>query len=250
MEVLGRCSECPGSPLNRISFLRDDHVFLQGAFDHPTTKFIVFKDLSPLIDSPTEIHFVKYDVIKSLIPANPYKKDEKGMLESFNSGEALPGLVFLGLDESHKDGYQYKNYTGAPHFAIDVTPRAPYEEAATEVNKKFDDAGLGFVVGMRAMHFTADVGKLADSVPIVIGILIGLQPPYTQWDAIILTGTSGTHIAEHVDTEPSPSMAAQSESVLPRTQRRRLRKDRPVRHAPLCRTSPSLEQIPLSSWQS
>ena len=190
--------------MNRISFLREDHVFLQGAFDHPATKFIVFKDLSPLIDSPTEIHFVKYDVIKSLIPSNPYQKSEKETLESFDSGEALPGLVFLGLDERDKNGYQYKNYTGAPHFAIDVTPRAPYEDAATEVNKKFDDAGLGFVVGMRAMHFSADIGKLLDSFRLVIRVLINLQPLYMRWDAIISTGTFETPIAEHVDTEHCP----------------------------------------------
>ena len=55
------------SPLNRVSFLREDHDFIAGAFDHPSTKFLAFKNLSPLIDSPTEIHYLKYEDIKKVL---------------------------------------------------------------------------------------------------------------------------------------------------------------------------------------
>ena len=92
------------------------------------------------------------------MPSNPYSKTEKEAVGDFDSTKLLPGLVFLGLDETDKDGYQFKNYTGAPRFAVDVTPREPYEQAAKEVVDKFEGAGLGFVVGMRAMQFKADIG--------------------------------------------------------------------------------------------
>ncbi|KAJ9661667.1 NADH pyrophosphatase [Neophaeococcomyces mojaviensis] len=144
------------SPLNRVSFLREDHDFIAGAFAHPSTKFIAFKNLSPLIDSPTEIHLVTYDDIKAIVPENPFAKTEKQMLDEFDSRIVTPQLVFLGLDESDKNGYSYKNYTGAPHFAIDVTPKKQYEEAANKIIQKWTDSNLKFVEGMRAMNFPAN----------------------------------------------------------------------------------------------
>lgn len=145
------------SPLNRVSFLREDHDFIAGAFDHPSTVFIAFKNLSPLIDSPTEIHYLKYDDIKPILSENPFKKSEKELVGSFDSRVAVPQLVFLGLDESVKDGYTFKNYTGAPHFAVDVTPKKQYTEAAEQLSQKWLDGGLKFVEGMRAMNFPADI---------------------------------------------------------------------------------------------
>lgn len=145
------------SPLNRVSFLRDDHGFLAGAFSHPTTKFMAFKNLSPLIDSPTEIHYLSYDDIKTIVPENPFAKTEKEITESFDSRVATPQLVFLGLDEADKNGYSFKNYTGAPHFAIDVTPQKNYKDAAQKLNDNWTSSGLSFVEGMRAMNFPAYV---------------------------------------------------------------------------------------------
>lgn len=147
--------------MNRLSFLRDHHPFLAGAFEHPTTKFLVFKELSPLIDSPTKLHYVAYKDIEPLIPSNPYSKSEQEMLAEFDSRKALPGLIFLGIDESDSSGYTYKNFTGAPYFAIDVTPKEPYEQRAKDVVAKFESAGLGFSQGMRAMHFPPGEGKFS-----------------------------------------------------------------------------------------
>lgn len=145
------------SPLNRVSFLREDYEFLAGAFSHPTTKFLPYRNLSPLIDSPTEIHFVSYDEIKILVPENPFAKTEKETVDSFDSRVAVPQLVFLGLDESDKNGYTFKNHTGAPHFAIDVTPKKQYEEEANKVCDGWISSGLKFVEGMRAMNFPASI---------------------------------------------------------------------------------------------
>lgn len=150
---------CTASPLNRLSFFRTEHDFLGGAFDHPSAVFMVFNNLSPLIDSPTAIHYVKRDEIKTLLAENPYSHSEKDMISNFDSRKVIPDLVFLGIDEKVKDGYHYRNYTGAPHFAINVTPKAPYEQAATEFSEDIKKKGLSFVEGMRAMNFPPDIGE-------------------------------------------------------------------------------------------
>lgn len=148
-----------GSPINRLSFLRDDYKFLADAFAHPSTRFIVFKTLSPLITSPTELYYATYDEIKTLITYNPFEKPEKQQEEEFDSRIDIPQLVFLGIDEKVKDGFSFKVFTGAPHFAIDMTPKKSFEKEAIALNEKFLSSGLKFSEGMRAMSFPADVGK-------------------------------------------------------------------------------------------
>lgn len=148
----------PGSPLNRVSFLRGDHSFLRHAFDHDTTQFMVFRNLSPLVKSPSEIAYAKHSDIATLISSNPYEKEEEEIKKEFNSSKATPQLVFLGLDESRRDGLKYKNYTGAPQFAIDITPKAPFEQEAEGVIIEMEKRGLTFIEGMRAMNFPAEVG--------------------------------------------------------------------------------------------
>ena len=148
-----------GSPLNRVSFLRPDHPFLAQAFDHATTKFMLFKNLSPLVKTPSEISYASYCDLKSLIPTNPYEKPEEDMIKDFDSRKKIPQLIFLGLDERVKDGLSYKNYTGAPHFAFDITPVAPYGEAANGVIVGMEKKGLSFLEGMRTLTFPADVGS-------------------------------------------------------------------------------------------
>ena len=143
--------------MNRLSFLRDDHSFLAGAFDHPSTKFICFRNLSPLIDSPTEIHYATYDDLKPILQSNPYAKTEKELVAEFNSDNVVPQVVFLGIDESDTNGYAFRNFKGAPNFAVDITPKKQYEKEANEVIEKFTNAGLSFVEGMRAMSFHSDV---------------------------------------------------------------------------------------------
>lgn len=122
---------------------------------------MVFKNLSPLVKTPSEISYASYSDLKSLIPTNPYRKSEQDEIKEFDSQKRIPQLVFLGLDERVRDGLVHKNYTGAPHFAFDITPVAPYEETANGVIAEMEKKGLSFVEGMRAMAFPADVGKRA-----------------------------------------------------------------------------------------
>jgi NAD+ diphosphatase len=81
---------------------------------------------------------------------------EQEIIEEFSSENVVPQVVFLGLDESHGNGYIFRNFKGAPYFAIDITPKREYEAQANEVIQAFTDAGLSFVEGMRAMSFHAD----------------------------------------------------------------------------------------------
>lgn len=121
---------------------------------------MVFKNLSPLVKTPSEISYRSYDDLKKLVPVNPYKKTEKEVVKEFDSSKKIPQLIFLGLDESDKNGMTFKNYTGAPRFAFDITPVEPWVEETNGVIAGLEKEGLSFVEGMRAMAFPADVGKL------------------------------------------------------------------------------------------
>jgi NAD+ diphosphatase len=147
-----------GSPLNRVSFLRGDHSFLKQAFDHGTTQFMVFRSLSPLVKSPSEIAYATLNDLKPILISNPYDRTEDQIVKEFNSSISTPQLVFLGLDESQTDGLQYKNYTGAPQFAVNITPKPSYEEEAKGVVMELEKRGFSFIEGMRAMSFPANIG--------------------------------------------------------------------------------------------
>ena len=58
-----------GSPLNRLGFLRADHVFLGRALKHPSTSFMLCKDLQPLVQSSDnkKLKYVKFEDVKGII---------------------------------------------------------------------------------------------------------------------------------------------------------------------------------------
>ncbi|WEW56143.1 NADH pyrophosphatase [Emydomyces testavorans] len=133
------------SPLNRVSFLRSESAFLASALRHPTTRFLLFNHLAPLVRSPSEIFYATYRDVESLVPGDMFDKTEEEVFRSYHSGVTLPLLVFLGLDESHADiGLRYKNYTGTPYFALDVTPQAGLEQTARGIIQTLEARGLSF----------------------------------------------------------------------------------------------------------
>jgi hypothetical protein len=200
-----------GSPLTRVSFLRSDHPFLAQAFDHGTTKFMVFKNLSPLVKTPSEISYASYSDLQSLVPTNPYEKSEEDMIKEFDSRQKIPQLIFLGLDERVKDGLSYKNYTGAPHFAFDITPVAPYEETANGVIAEMQKKGLSFLEGMRAMAFPADVGSWAFPAGAMCHADWGCpQLPYMQWAERFSTGITEILFVALAAIASYPSMLEQN----------------------------------------
>ncbi|KAK0289626.1 NADH pyrophosphatase [Friedmanniomyces endolithicus] len=148
-----------GSPLNRVGFLRSDHKFLSAALRHPSTQFLLCRDLQPLVDpsNGTKLCWVKYEDVKPVIGEDPYATTEEEMLGLYDSGRYMPQMVFLGIDEKVKEGleYQGKNkYRGAPYFAIDVTPKSGVKEACEKLIAELEGKDIGFAKG-RVMEIEA-----------------------------------------------------------------------------------------------
>ncbi|PLB51908.1 hypothetical protein P170DRAFT_433809 [Aspergillus steynii IBT 23096] len=147
------------SPLNRLSFLRGDHPFLSAALKHPSTRFIVLKELAPLTKSPAELYHAKHEEVQKLVPASIYDKSEEDIIKEHDSRKTSPHLIFLGLDESSKQGgFAWKIYTGTPYFALDATPRGSEEQQsnAKDILGALEAKGLSFLQARVAMSFSAD----------------------------------------------------------------------------------------------
>lgn len=83
------------------------------------------------------------------------------MIKNYDSRKTHPTLIFLGLDESHKEGgLTYKIYSGTPYFAVDVTPKGPEEQqtAAKDIIAAMEAKGLSFFQTRVVMSFSADEG--------------------------------------------------------------------------------------------
>ncbi|KAF2496929.1 hypothetical protein BU16DRAFT_507644 [Lophium mytilinum] len=142
-----------GSPLNRVSFLRTDHAFLSQALKHPSTSFLLFNDLNPLVKSPTQLGYSIYKDVQPLIGEDPFKKSEEDLIKEYNSSTYIPQLIFLGLDDRNKEGFVYKDhYKGAPYFALDVTPKESVTAAAESLISSLESKGLEFSKGR--MHLS------------------------------------------------------------------------------------------------
>ncbi|EEP79060.1 conserved hypothetical protein [Uncinocarpus reesii 1704] len=99
---------------------------------------------SMLSRSPAELHYATYQDVESLVPADLYDKSEEEVLRSYHSGNVLPLLVFLGLDESRAEALRYKSYAGAPYFALDITPKGGLAQKAQKIIDAMEAKGLSF----------------------------------------------------------------------------------------------------------
>ncbi|KAM7185019.1 NUDIX hydrolase domain-like protein [Naviculisporaceae sp. PSN 640] len=141
-----------GSPLNRVSFLRSDRDFLRAAFSHPSTRFLLMKNLAPLVkkSDPAELGFVSLQEhgVLTLTGEDPFAKTEEEQIRDFDSRERRgPVILFLGVDdrgvlvsgnEGEEGVFTWKDFKGAPFFAVDVTPRE-------EEGKGKDEAAEGVI---------------------------------------------------------------------------------------------------------
>jgi NAD+ diphosphatase len=141
-----------------VSFLREDHSFLSAAVKHPTTRFLIFKDLRPLVSDTKTVVYASYDEVKELIGEDPFAKEEEERSKEYDSSITIPQIVFLGVDEENKDGLNYKIYTGAPYFALDVTPKGSVEAVAKKLCNGWEAKGLKFLEGRVHMSFPAPEG--------------------------------------------------------------------------------------------
>jgi NAD+ diphosphatase len=148
-----------GSPLNRVSFLRADHDFLSSAFSHPTASFLLLDNLSPLTKNESTLAYVGKSAIEALTGPEPFKKTEDELIKNFNSNVTLPVVLFLGIDEKKTTGFEYREYKGAPYFAIDVTPKGSITETAKSVIEAVKATGVSFLDSPRPMTLNAPEGK-------------------------------------------------------------------------------------------
>ncbi|KAK5664074.1 hypothetical protein OQA88_288 [Cercophora sp. LCS_1] len=169
-----------GSPLNRLSFLRTDHAFLQSAFAHPSASFLLMNDLAPLVQAndTAQLAFVSNVDVIPLTGPEPFVKTEEELIRDFNSSETHPVILFLGVDDksrfpTHTPGipqdYTYKTYHGTPYFAVDVTPRGSLAEAAQALIDSVKERGF-------AWH---------DSSPRHMGLHYGQAATYGQARALL-----------------------------------------------------------------
>jgi NAD+ diphosphatase len=147
-----------GSPLNRVSFLRTNHDFITKALTHPSTSFLLLKDLAPLGIDATKLAYAKHEDVRGLIGPNPFEKSEEQLIKEYNSSVTLPLVLFLGLDERKKEGFEHGIYKGQPFFAVDVTPRGTVEKQASAVIEAMKAKGLSFVEGRMHMSLNAPEG--------------------------------------------------------------------------------------------
>lgn len=160
-----------GSPLNRVSFLRGDHAFLRSAFAHPSAAFLLMDDLSPLVrgrggaggDDENRLAFASGADVAPLTGADPFARREEEMVRDFNSEEAHPLILFLGIDDKSRvsgpSSFEYREYKGSPFFAVDVTPREPFAAKANSVIDAVKSRGWSFNKAPRHMGFSANEGK-------------------------------------------------------------------------------------------
>lgn len=144
--------------MNRVSFLRPDHAFLSAALHHPSTTFLLFNKLEPLLKSPSELSQKKFDDVKPVIGNDPFERPEEDLIAQYNSSLYLPQIIFLGLDE-RKQGFVYKeHYKGQPWFAVDVTPVESVKEEAEKLVEKVKGEGLDFSKGRTNLNLPAEEG--------------------------------------------------------------------------------------------
>ncbi|KAK1535487.1 NUDIX domain-containing protein [Colletotrichum paranaense] len=145
-----------GSVLNRVGWLRTDHTFIRSAFQSKDTKFMLLKDLSPLTSAPTRVQFVSCDDVKPLTTEDPFGPSEEDLIKNFDSTVTKPLIIFLGLEESAKVPFEYKGLKGRPWFAVDVTPKGSYADAANQLIEAQSSKGYKFLEGMRPMTLEPD----------------------------------------------------------------------------------------------
>ncbi|KND92336.1 putative NADH pyrophosphatase [Tolypocladium ophioglossoides CBS 100239] len=149
-----------GSQLNRYSFLRSDSAFLRRAVNSPSTRFIALDDLSPLVSDAKRLVHLTLEDIKPLIGSEPFGLSDADAIKEFDSAVTTPLLVFLGTVEGEQAAEIETTDNGVvkaqPFFAIDVTPRGSYADAATAFLKQQEDKGLTVQTNTRLMTLGAE----------------------------------------------------------------------------------------------
>ncbi|PKS12667.1 hypothetical protein jhhlp_000875 [Lomentospora prolificans] len=149
-----------GSPLNRVSFLREDHGFLSAAFSSPEAQFIVLHDFAPLIHDPTTLKPVRRDDVTPITGTDPFGSSEKDLVSAFDSTVTKPLIVFLGIWEDPEAEFQHRTFRGRPWFAVDITPRGSFADIAQSLIDTLTKDGSTFLRNTRQNTLTADFAAI------------------------------------------------------------------------------------------
>jgi NAD+ diphosphatase len=150
-----------------VGFLRPDHTFLSSALHHPSTTFLLFNKLEPLVRSSTELAQCAFSDVKPIVGDNPWEKSEEDVIAQYDSKLYIPQIIFLGLDERKKgeSDFVYKeHYKGQPWFAVDVTPKESVTEAAEQLIEKLKGDGLDFSKGRMNLSLPAEEGMSPQTI--------------------------------------------------------------------------------------
>ena len=159
-----------GARLNRISFLRPDSKFLRQAAISPGTKYLALKNLDPLVtQDKKQLAYFNYEDVKSLVGTEVFALSEDDYIKQYDSTVTTPTIIFLGLLDKEAGGSdepfestKHGEVKGDPYFAVDVTPKGSYAQAAEEFAKKWEDAGYQFQNDSRSFKLPAELGMLLD----------------------------------------------------------------------------------------
>lgn len=148
-----------GSPLNRLSFLREDHAVLSRAFSSPDAQFIALNDFAPLVQDSKTIRPIRLEDFVSVSGPEPFKLSEKELVAAYDSKATTPLIVFLGIREDEVSEFTVREFRGCPWFAVDLTPKGSYADKAQKVIDKLTSNGSFFLKAARQNTLRSELGK-------------------------------------------------------------------------------------------
>ena len=119
-------------------------------------ELVLLNNLAPLVlaSDPAHLAFASHADVAPLTGADHFARSEEETVAEYDSREETGVVVvFLGVDEDGvlsgkvEEGgeeFVYKAFTGAPYFAVDVTPRGKGAVAAGELIKAVEGRGFAF----------------------------------------------------------------------------------------------------------
>lgn len=148
-----------GSPLNRLSFLRDDNAVLSRAFTSPDAQFVALNDFAPLASDTKTLKPIRLEDFVSVSGPDPFNKSVKDTIAAYDSKATKPLVIFLGIREDEVSEFKVREFQGCPWFAVDLTPRGTYADAAKKVIEKLTSNGSFFLQSARQNTLTSELGK-------------------------------------------------------------------------------------------
>lgn len=148
-----------GSPLNRVSFLRDDNAFLSRAFTSPDAQFVALNEFAPLVTDATTLKPIRLEDFVSVSGPDPFNKSMKDTIAAYDSKATKPLVVFLGIREDEVSEFKIREFQGCPWFGVDLTPRGTYADAAKKVIEKLTSNGAFFLQSARQNTLSSELGK-------------------------------------------------------------------------------------------